>query len=124
MSGDGSLADRGCVPCTGRETPLRGRELRELFAHLDDEVWEVVDEHHLEGTYRFEEFADAFAFTKAVGELAEEKWHHPEIRLKWGQVDITLYTYVIDGLFETDFIMAARFDRLYDAIGPGTGSAG
>ena len=109
----GGLADRECVPCTGEEEPLQGADLTALYTHLDTDIWQAIDGHHLEGTYEFEEFRDAFEFTKEVGKLAEEEWHHPEIHLAWGKVVIKLWTYVIDGLFETDFIMAARIDRIY-----------
>ena len=47
-----------------------------------------------------------------VGELAEEQGHHPDIVLKWGEVGITTYTHKIDGLTESDFILAAKIDRL------------
>ena len=112
------LADRECIPCTGDEEPLQGEALTGLYTQLDTAVWRVVDGHHLEGTYEFEEFRDAFEFTKEVGELAETEWHHPEIHLSWGEVVIELWTYAIDGLFETDFIMAAHIDRIYEKHAP------
>ena len=107
------LADRDCVACTSEDEPLAGDELADLHEELDADVWEVVDEHHLEGTYAFEDFRDALEFTYEVGELAEEEWHHPDIHLSWGEVVIEMWTHKIDGLHETDFIMAARMDRLY-----------
>ncbi|NKE36397.1 4a-hydroxytetrahydrobiopterin dehydratase [Natronococcus sp. JC468] len=109
------LADRKCTACTGDEDPLEGEELIPLFEELDRDVWEVVDEHHLEGTYAFADFRDALEFTKEVGELAEEEFHHPDIHLSWGEVVIELWTHKIDGLRETDFVMAARMDRFYEA---------
>lgn len=108
------LADRECIACTSDEDPLTGEELTGLFDQLDADVWTVVDEHHLEGTYSFDDFREALEFTKEVGELAEEEFHHPDIHLSWGEVVIELWTHKIDGLFETDFIMAARMDRIYD----------
>lgn len=119
---DGNLADRECIPCTGDEELLQGDELTALYTQLDTEVWQIIDGHRLEGTFDFEKFRDAFEFTKEVGELAEEVWHHPEIHLSWGQVVIELWTYVIDGLFETDFIVAARIDRIYEMYAPETTS--
>jgi 4a-hydroxytetrahydrobiopterin dehydratase len=47
-----------------------------------------------------------------VGGLAEEQGHHPDILLGWGKVEITLWTHAVDGLTESDFIMAAKIDRL------------
>lgn len=108
------LADRECEACTSDDDPLTGDELDELYRDIDQEVWKVVDEHHLEGTYEFEDFRDALEFTYAVGELAEEEWHHPDLHLSWGEVVVEMWTHKIDGLFETDFVMAARMDRIYD----------
>ena len=46
-----------------------------------------------------------------VGAVAEEQGHHPDILLAWGKAEITLWTHKIDGLTESDFIMAAKIDR-------------
>jgi 4a-hydroxytetrahydrobiopterin dehydratase len=108
-----SLADQECEACTSEDEPLTEPEYADYLAELDDEVWEVVDEHHLEGTYAFEDFRDALEFTYEVGELAEDEWHHPDIHLSWGEVQIEMWTHKIDGLHKTDFVMAARMDRIH-----------
>jgi 4a-hydroxytetrahydrobiopterin dehydratase len=107
------LASKECVPCRGGVLPLKGEELAGLHAELDH-GWRVVDEHHLEKKYEFENFAEALAFTNRVGDLAEEVNHHPEIRLSWGWVRLIIYTHKIDGLTESDFVWAAKADRLLD----------
>ncbi len=48
-----------------------------------------------------------------VGELAEEQGHHPDISLAWGKVEVTTWTHKINGLTESDFILAAKIDQLY-----------
>ena len=73
--------------------------------------WRVVDEHHLEREYRFDDFRQALDFTLRVGEMAEEQGHHPDILLTWGLVKVTIWTHKIDGLSEADFVLAAKFDR-------------
>ncbi len=113
-----SLADQECEACTSEDEPLTESEYAEYLSELDDEVWEVVDEHHLEGTYAFEDFRDALEFTYEVGELAEEEWHHPDIHLQWGEVGIEMWTHKIDGLHKTDFVMAARMDRIHEEYAP------
>ena len=112
------LAERECVACTSDDDPLTGAELAELAEGIDGNVWDVVDEHHLEGTYEFADFRDALEFTYEVGELAEEEWHHPDIHLSYGEVVVEMWTHKIDGLFETDFVMAARMDRIHDDYEP------
>lgn len=108
------LADQECVACQGGVPPMKGEEIQEYYEQIDNETWEVVDEHHLEGEFDFSDFREALEFTKEVGELAEEEWHHPDIHLSWGRVKIKMYTHKIDGLFESDFVMAAKIDRIYD----------
>jgi pterin-4a-carbinolamine dehydratase len=72
----------------------------------------VCDEHHLERDYKFADFRQALAFTNKVGELAEQQNHHPDIYLAWGKVKLTLWTHKIDGLTESDFIFAAKVDKI------------
>ncbi len=105
------LAGRHCVPCRGGTPPLRGEAIVALRKELHSD-WQVVDEHHLERTFRFPDFRSALAFTDRVGELAEAEGHHPDLHLSWGQVTMQLWTHKIDGLSESDFILAAKADRL------------
>ncbi|HSK99712.1 MAG TPA: 4a-hydroxytetrahydrobiopterin dehydratase [Rubrobacteraceae bacterium] len=104
------LASKTCVPCRGDVPPLRGGELEELARQLPD--WGVVGEHHLRREFRFENFREALDFVNRVGELAEEQAHHPDIEFGWGRAAITIYTHKIDGLTESDFVLAAKIDRL------------
>ena len=105
------LASRECIPCRGGVAPLAGDELHRWHELLGND-WQVVDEHHLEKTYRFTDFVQALDFTNRVGALAEEINHHPDICLGWGRVHITLWTHKIDGLADADFIWAAKADGL------------
>ena len=105
------LAERDCIPCKGGFPPLKGEALAGLQRKLGN-GWEVINEHHLEKVFAFKNFREALAFTNKVGALAEEQGHHPDIYLAWGRVKITIWTHKIDGLTESDFIMAAKIDRL------------
>jgi 4a-hydroxytetrahydrobiopterin dehydratase len=62
---------------------------------------------------KFPDFRQALNFVNQVGNLAEEQGHHPDIFLSWGKVEITIWTHKIDGLTESDFILAAKIDQLY-----------
>jgi 4a-hydroxytetrahydrobiopterin dehydratase len=106
-----AFADRQCVPCQGGVAPLKGENLVRLAVELGG-GWQVVAEHHLEKEYRFKDFREALAFTNRVGGLAEDQGHHPDIYLAWGKVKLTIWTHKIDGLTESDFILAAKADRL------------
>ena len=104
------LADKKCVPCRGGVPPNKGRELEGLRKVVPQ--WTPVNEHHLTRAFKFPDFKQALDFVNKVGELAEEQGHHPDILLSWGKAEITLWTHKIDGLTESDFIMAAKIDRL------------
>lgn len=105
------LADRECVPCKKGGKPLKGEIIGSLCEEVD-RGWQVVDQHHLEKLFRFDNFAQALAFVNKVGELAEQQGHHPDIQLSWGKAKITLWTHAVDGLTESDFIMAAKIEKL------------
>ena len=104
------LASRECVPCRGGVPPLKGGELTTLLSELDG--WEVVNEHHLKKEYKFTNFREAQAFVGRAADLAEEQGHHPDICFGWGRAEITIWTHKIDGLTESDFILAAKIDKL------------
>ena len=106
-----NLADKECIPCKGGVPPLRGQALADLDRQIGG-GWEVINEHHLEKEFRFKNFREALAFTNKVGELAEANNHHPDIYLAWGRVKVTIWTHKIDGLTESDFVMAAKMDLL------------
>ncbi|MGH3090581.1 MAG: 4a-hydroxytetrahydrobiopterin dehydratase [Rubrobacteraceae bacterium] len=72
----------------------------------------MVDEHHLTRKFEFGNFREALEFVNKVGELAEEQGHHPDIAFGWGKARLTVFTHKIDGLTESDFVFAAKVDRL------------
>jgi len=106
-----ALAEKECVPCKGGVPALKGGELDRLRRELKPE-WKIVGEHHLEREFKFKDFREALDFTNRLGTLAEAQGHHPDIYLAWGQVKVTLWTHKIDGLTESDFVMAAKVDQL------------
>jgi len=104
------LASRQCVPCRGGVPPLDGEEITKLLNQIKD--WEVVHQHHLKKIWKFANFREAQDFVNQVGNLAEEQGHHPDICFGWGRAEINIWTHKIDGLTESDFILAAKIDRL------------
>jgi len=104
------LASRKCVPCHGGVPRLAGEELARFAGQLRG--WEVVGEHHLSKGFEFTNFAAALDFVNRVGAVAEEEGHHPDISFGWGYARLNVYTHAIDGLSESDFILAAKVDRL------------
>jgi 4a-hydroxytetrahydrobiopterin dehydratase len=106
-----NLAAKNCIPCRGGVPPLRGAELEKLQDELGN-GWQVVREHHLEKEYSFPDFRQALDFTVRLGAVAEAEGHHPDIYLAWGKVRLQVWTHKIEGLTESDFILAAKADQL------------
>jgi 4a-hydroxytetrahydrobiopterin dehydratase len=106
-----NLSEKHCVPCRGGVPALQGEELERLKQELP--TWQVVDGHHLLKTFTFPDFKTALAFVNRAGEIAEEEGHHPDLLLSWGKVEVKTWTHKIDGLTESDFILAAKIDKLH-----------
>ena len=104
------LAEKSCVPCRGGVPPLTSEQIAPLLAQVPE--WGVIDNHHIERRFTFPDFKTALDFVNKVGAIAEEEGHHPDIVLVWGEVKVTIWTHKIDGLTESDFILAAKVDRI------------
>ncbi len=104
------LAKRECVPCREGASPLQATEISELIAQLDG--WKIINGHHLKKSYVFKNFRGALEFIHRTGVLSEEQGHHPDICFGWGYADISIWTHKIDGLTESDFVLAAKIDQL------------
>lgn len=110
------LAEMKCVACRADAPTVTESEIAELQPQIPD--WELIE---IDGTKRlrrvfpFDDFAEALAFTQAVGEAAEEEGHHPALLTEWGRTTVTWWTHKIRGLHRNDFVMAAKTDELYAA---------
>ena len=105
-----ALKDQECVPCKGGVPPLPPEETARLQSELRD--WAVVDNHHLEKEWRFPDFASALGFVNRAGAVCEEQAHHADFELGYGRAKAKIWTHKIDGLTESDFVLAAKFDDL------------
>lgn len=105
-----SLAERSCIPCRGGVPPLPEVDYQPLLAQVPQ--WNVVEGHHLQRNYKFDDFLSALDFVNRAGAIAEEQGHHPEITIGWGHALVEVWTHKIDGLTESDFVLAAKFDQL------------
>ena len=72
----------------------------------------TFEQGHLAKSYTFSDFAGALQFVNRIGAIAEEQGHHPDIYMTWGKVSVEVWTHKIDGLTESDFILAAKFDEI------------
>jgi 4a-hydroxytetrahydrobiopterin dehydratase len=83
-------------------------EIAEFHPQVSD--WEIVELDgikRLRHAFAFDDFAQALAFTKQVGELAEEEGHHPALLTEWGRTTVTWWTHKITGLHGLQELRAA-----------------
>jgi 4a-hydroxytetrahydrobiopterin dehydratase len=103
------LASKTCVPCRGGVPPLSMDVASRLMEQLDG--W-AFEQGHLTKSYAFSDFAGALEFVNRIGAISEAQGHHPDIYMTWGKVSVEIWTHKIDGLTESDFILAAKFDEV------------
>lgn len=65
-------------------------------------------------TYTFEDYLSGISFTTQVGEVAEEEFHHPEIRISYKEVEVRLTSHEEGGITGKDIDLAERLDELAD----------
>ena len=112
------LTEATCVPCRGGVPPLDHAAIAALKPQVADwDVIEVEGVRHLRREFTFADFKSAMAFAVAVGELAEREQHHPDLHVAWGRVVVEVWTHKIRGLHENDFILAAKVDVIFSALG-------
>jgi 4a-hydroxytetrahydrobiopterin dehydratase len=109
-----TLSAQKCVACNRDAPTLTDAEIEEMHPRIPDwELLELEGVKQLRRVFGFRDFAEALAFTNAVGEIAEEEGHHPALLTEWGRTTVAWWTHKIKGLHRNDFIMAAKTDELY-----------
>ena len=108
------LSKKKCVACEGNIPAFDKDEIHKYLKKVDD--WDVkknIDESYfLIKDFKFKNFQESQNFVNKVGNIAEEENHHPDISFGWGYCKVTIFTHAIKGLAESDFILAAKIDKL------------
>ena len=108
------LASKKCIPCEGNIPPFNIEEIHKYLKQVDG--WEVledkIDGFHLIKTFKFDNFKQSQEFINKVGNIAESENHHPDISFGWGYCKIKIFTHAIKGLAESDFVLAAKIDKI------------
>ncbi len=65
-------------------------------------------------------FRDALDFVNRVGELAEQRDHHPDIDIRWNRVLLRLSSHSAGGITPMDLELARAIDEL-EPSGGGSG---
>ena len=85
------LAEKKCIPCEGGIPSFNLEEIHKYLKKVDG--WDVES-------------------VNKVGQIAEQEGHHPDIWFGWGYAKIKIQTHAINGLHESDFVLAAKIDRI------------
>lgn len=106
-----SLIHKHCVPCEGGVPTLTRGQAEDFLKEVPG--WKLSEDTiKIEKQYKFKDFREAMAFVNKVAEIANAEDHHPDILIKYSKVTLTLWTHVIGGLSENDFIVAAKVDAM------------
>jgi 4a-hydroxytetrahydrobiopterin dehydratase len=108
------LSKKKCVACDGDILPFDTSEIHKYLKKVDG--WDVKNNEdknfYLIKNFKFENFEESQKFVNNVAYIAEEENHHPDISFGWGYCIIKIYTHAIKGLAESDFILAAKIDKI------------
>ena len=108
------LHEKNCIPCKGGVPPFEISEIHKYLKKVDG--WDVKNKNKeyffLEKKFTFANFKESQSFVNEVGKLAEEQGHHPDITFGWGYATVQIFTHKIKGLVESDFILAAKIDKI------------
>jgi len=101
------LNDKTCIPCQGGTPPLLPEVVSKLLLELGND-WVINESGQLYKEYKFNNFKEAMNFANKVAKIAEKEAHHPDLNILWGKCSISIWTHKINGLTESDFILAAK----------------
>ena len=108
------LHEKKCVPCMGGVLPFDISNIHKYLKKVDG--WDVSKDkngiYFIEKNFSFKNFLESQKFVNEVGNLAEKEGHHPDVMFGWGYAKVKIFTHKIKGLVESDFILAAKIDKI------------
>ena len=109
-----NLSKKKCVACAGNTPPFDTSEIHKYLKKVDG--WDVKSDDdksfYLLKDFKFKNFKESQNFVSKIGDIAEDENHHPDITFGWGYCKIKIFTHAIEGLAESDFILAAKIDQI------------
>jgi len=114
MNDTSDLHNKNCIPCKGGVPPFDVSEIHKYLKKVDG--WDVKKKegefYFLEKNFTFNDFAESQKFINLASIISEKEGHHPDILFGWGYAKVQIFTHKIKGLVESDFILAAKIDKI------------
>ena len=108
------LANKKCVPCEGEIPAFDIKEIHKYLKKIDG--WDVLEDKdknfYIEKNFKFNDYIQSEKFVLNIGKIAESEGHHPDISFGWGYAKVKISTHAIKGLAESDFVLAAKIDKI------------
>ena len=106
-----NLKNLKCDSCNSNTPKL---SLKDINTHLKSiNKWVLnEDQNMIFKKYTFKNFSKSLSFVNAVGKVAENEKHHPDISLGYGYCLIMIHTHAISSLSINDFILASKIDGI------------
>ncbi len=108
------LHNKKCIACDGSIPAFDIEEIHKYLKKVDG--WDVLQDkeknYYIQKEFKFSNYLESEKFVVSVGKIAEIEGHHPDIIFGWGYAKIKISTHAIKGLAESDFILAAKIDKI------------
>ena len=108
------LSKKKCVACDGNIPPFDTSEIHKYLKKVDG--WNVKSNEdksfYLVKKFKFKDFKESQNFVNKISKISEDENHHPDISFGWGYCEVKIYTHAIKGLAESDFVLAAKIDKI------------
>ena len=105
------LASQHCVPRKGKEHALQRAQIDDMLARLPG--WKLaIEGQAIVKDFKFSDFHRTLGFINAVGFMANQEDHHPDLEAGYGHCQVLWSTHDVGGLSLNDFICAARVEAL------------
>jgi len=108
------LHKKSCISCQGGAMPFDISEIHKYLKKING--WYVKKDkdeiYFLEKSFSFKNFSESQKFVNNLGNIAEAEGHHPDVMFGWGYAKIKIFTHKIKGLVESDFVLAAKIDKI------------
>ncbi len=112
MTKHADLAQMKCEPCEGKTAAFTKKQAQEYLTATP--AWRLdIKNNSISRNFLMKNFLSAVKFIHEIADIAETDNHHPDVHLTgYRNLKIELSTHAIGGLSASDFIVAAKINRL------------